>query len=441
MNVDTIFNSYRPVEHYFQLIESVIGAKSQPSVALRGLDIFLMHMVAGAYPAALSVVDLAGDATLGAVRFFWSAHRGDIRTLFGASVSWQQAVGEWRDWLPAGFEAFQIHPNVLTSLDIPLDQPGGWEAVNKKLNKLSPIMIVAAELGNTPGEIAARMKWLTDLDRRVAMVLVMPVGLTGESPLLVAANAVYSDPKNPYRFILLREISPFFAQSQLGIICRRDSEAVPEVLHRIREMYEGNFGYANLLETNYKQLQQLQALQNQTMQLSAAASQPPIMPTPAAQVITPASLQLQRSGVGQGLRGFVTQVGRQVLGRPSLPHKVAYLQATLPRMMRVGQMYDGSVQLRNDNKVAWVPPSGSANGFSVSYHWITQDGTMVVKEGIRSALPNRVEPGQTLIAPFSIATPQTPGPYILELDLVQEGVTWFSDAGTPGPRFAVNVEA
>ncbi len=447
MNVDTLHNSYRPVEHYIQLIETVTGEKLEPTIPLRGLDAFLMHMVAGAYPAALSVIDLTGDATLGTVRFFWSAHRSDIRSLFGATVSWNRKSPDWREWLPATYEAFGIPENVQNIIEPALDTNGTWEAISKKLNRLSPVMIVAADLGTTPKEIAERMKWLTELDKRVVMVLLMNVGQTGESSLITAASVMYSDPANPYRFVLLREISPFFSSSQLGLICRRDNQSVSDTLNRIREMFDGNFGYASLLETNYKLFQQLQALQNQTVQLGSTSSTPAtstatsIQPTPAAQVISSAQIQSRGAGLTGTLRRWMLTAGRFVLRRPTPPHRVTYVQATLPRSMRVGQIYEASATIRNDNKTGWTPPPGSPNGFSISYHWFSQDGsTMVVKEGMRAALPNRVDPGQVVNMTFSIATPQQPGQFILELDVVQEGVTWFSDAGTPGPRFAVNVE-
>jgi hypothetical protein len=36
--------------------------------------------------------------------------------------------------------------------------------------------------------------------------------------------------------------------------------------------------------------------------------------------------------------------------------------------------------------------------------------------------------------------PSVPGKYVLELDLVQEGVTWFGLKGSEQPRPAANVE-
>jgi hypothetical protein len=447
MHTDTIHNSYRPVEHYLYLIESVTGSKPKPVYPIRGLDTYLLHGLAGAYPAALTVIDLTGDATLGALPFFWAAHFADIRHLYSARASWQKTASEWQTWLPAAFESFGIRPEVQTTVE-PLLDKGGWEVVQKKLNKLSPVLIVVSGLGDSAKEITERLTWLTSLDKN-AVIVVTPVGNTGESPLLQVAGTLFNE-MSSHRLTLVREISPFFYPSQMAIIARRENTAVPEALKRIQNMFDGNFGYLGLMESNYKLYQQLHALQNQTMQLSASVNAivppPPtiiqnvIQPPPAAQVIAPAALQLKPETAIQRARFFAIRTGRRILRRPEIPHRITYLQATLPRQMRVGQVYEGAVQVRNENRVPWATPAGSTNGYYLSYHWIAQDGSVVVKEGNRSAFPGRVEPSQTITIPFNVATPGTPGQYILELDVVQEGISWFSDAGTAGPRFAVNVE-
>ena len=66
--------------------------------------------------------------------------------------------------------------------------------------------------------------------------------------------------------------------------------------------------------------------------------------------------------------------------------------------------------------------SGSVN---VSYHWMTADGKKVVKDGIRSALPDGIAPGQTKVEPVVVEYPEIPGDYVLRFTLVQEGCTWF----------------
>jgi hypothetical protein len=47
-----------------------------------------------------------------------------------------------------------------------------------------------------------------------------------------------------------REISPYFFQSQLGILYRREGSHIPYVLIRIRQLFEGNFDFLTLLGNN-----------------------------------------------------------------------------------------------------------------------------------------------------------------------------------------------
>jgi hypothetical protein len=62
-----------------------------------------------------------------------------------------------------------------------------------------------------------------------------------------------------------------------------------------------------------------------------------------------------------------------------------------------------------------------------------------VQEGLRSSLPRPLDPGASCQVALRLHAPSTAGVYILELDLVEEGVTWFSEQGVPPMRVAVRV--
>lgn len=65
----------------------------------------------------------------------------------------------------------------------------------------------------------------------------------------------------------------------------------------------------------------------------------------------------------------------------------------------------------------------------LSYHWLDRDGAVVMDDGLRTPLPHAVAPGDTCTMSCRIETPEAPDRYTLALDLVEEGVTWFSRAG------------
>ena len=64
-------------------------------------------------------------------------------------------------------------------------------------------------------------------------------------------------------------------------------------------------------------------------------------------------------------------------------------------------------------------------GIYVSYHWLTESGEMVVFDGERSALPRQIAPGGMALGWISLRAPEAPGNYVGQLDLVEEGVSWF----------------
>jgi hypothetical protein len=61
--------------------------------------------------------------------------------------------------------------------------------------------------------------------------------------------------------------------------------------------------------------------------------------------------------------------------------------------------------------------------------------------GVRSDLPWPLRPGERITLPILVATPQEPGHYLLQLDLVRELVTWFEDQGAGRLLIPVDVSA
>jgi uncharacterized protein (DUF3820 family) len=63
----------------------------------------------------------------------------------------------------------------------------------------------------------------------------------------------------------------------------------------------------------------------------------------------------------------------------------------------------------------------------------------VVWEGVRTALPADVGPGSTVTVDLDVLAPAGGGSYILQVDLVREGVGWFSARGVPPGEVGVSV--
>lgn len=90
-----------------------------------------------------------------------------------------------------------------------------------------------------------------------------------------------------------------------------------------------------------------------------------------------------------------------------------------------------NVTVRNTGSYTW-PANGTTR---LSYHLRDNTtGSVVVWDGPRTYLPQDVPPNATITLPMAVA-PQPAGDYRIELDMVQDGVTWFSSQGVPTAIF------
>jgi len=96
-----------------------------------------------------------------------------------------------------------------------------------------------------------------------------------------------------------------------------------------------------------------------------------------------------------------------------------------------------TVTVSNTGTATW--PAGGATPVHLSYHWLDPSSRMVVWDGSRALLPADVAPGQSAVVALQVASPPALGLYTLRLDLVEEGVTWFSVQGVTPRDFAISV--
>ena len=82
---------------------------------------------------------------------------------------------------------------------------------------------------------------------------------------------------------------------------------------------------------------------------------------------------------------------------------------------------------------------GGAYQVSLGNHWLDGDGKTVINDDGRSALLRDLKPGETVELPLTVNAPSVPGNYILEIDMLQEGVSWFGLAGSQPIKLPVEV--
>jgi hypothetical protein len=96
------------------------------------------------------------------------------------------------------------------------------------------------------------------------------------------------------------------------------------------------------------------------------------------------------------------------------------------------------VNVRNTSNFVWQ--NQGSNPVNLSYHWLDASGdNIIVFEGERTPLPENIPPQQEAQINATIRIPETPGNYTLSLNMVQEGVIWFDNAGAPATNIPVSV--
>jgi SAM-dependent methyltransferase len=116
----------------------------------------------------------------------------------------------------------------------------------------------------------------------------------------------------------------------------------------------------------------------------------------------------------------------------------SYGGANIPAELPAGQEVTVETTVKNLSWRTWT--SETERPILVSYHWLDPSRRVVEYDGMRTRLPRPLAPGDQCAAAVRVRTPARAGSYLLEIDLVEENVSWFSAAGVPPLRIKVRVE-
>ncbi len=131
------------------------------------------------------------------------------------------------------------------------------------------------------------------------------------------------------------------------------------------------------------------------------------------------------------------QAGAPPGSRVASAYDVSYQRYDGPVQVDAGAEFRVAVDIVNTGWDEWR--SDGAQPVHVSYHWLSLSGEMIEFDGLRSALPGPIGPGNAGRAIVTVRAPATRGAYRLAIDLVKEGVAWFSEAGAPGHTVRIEV--
>ena len=113
-----------------------------------------------------------------------------------------------------------------------------------------------------------------------------------------------------------------------------------------------------------------------------------------------------------------------------------------PSQLRRGEPTTIPVKVKNSSSLSWQARERGGSPFQIyaGNHWLDPTGRDLINDDGRGALPQDVRPGETVTIPLTINAPHRAGSYILEIDLLQEGVSWFALKGSRSLRIALSVK-
>jgi hypothetical protein len=131
---------------------------------------------------------------------------------------------------------------------------------------------------------------------------------------------------------------------------------------------------------------------------------------------------------------------------PSSGFKAAITLVDPPDKLRAGQKETVRVKIKNASDVMWWARGAQVNTrqdnkfyLAAGNRWLKADGELLTNMDGRYGISKDLAPGEETEVPLAITAPKNPGDYVLEIDLVQEGVAWFSDKGSPTVRTKISV--
>jgi hypothetical protein len=111
-----------------------------------------------------------------------------------------------------------------------------------------------------------------------------------------------------------------------------------------------------------------------------------------------------------------------------------------PATMRAEETATVKAKVKNMGTAVWpaqVP--GGKYRVTLGNHWLDKNGKAVVLDDGRADLPHDLKPGEEVELALTIKAPKA-GDYILELDMVQEAVSWFTAHGSQTVKTNIKVQ-
>ncbi len=112
-----------------------------------------------------------------------------------------------------------------------------------------------------------------------------------------------------------------------------------------------------------------------------------------------------------------------------------------PQQLSPRQMATVRLRVKNTSDVKWLTAerTGAAFQLRLGNHWLNETGKVVTNDDGRATLMKDLAPGEETEFELTINAPKVAGRYLLEVDMLQEGVSWFGLLGSPTTRLPITI--
>ena len=135
------------------------------------------------------------------------------------------------------------------------------------------------------------------------------------------------------------------------------------------------------------------------------------------------------------LDGFLTRTENPRPALSALIHVVDGAEA-----VTAGEVICLQVEIQNTGSVTWIADAQTRGHVRVGAQLLDSERRLLDRDYARQPITHNVPAGHAVSTNVSFKAPSTPGWYLLKLDLVSEGVSWFEPQGSTPTLHRIHVD-
>lgn len=235
MTATTITTYHEIITEYIDWFQKKTPLLFDPVVRLQALDIYLMRQIVDFLPNAPYVIDMGTEASFGISRLMW-LHHYNLDKFTSISLSATTLQAQWCQLLNRYIEKMELSENVT------IDEIQTIENLSTDYASDTIVGLIVGDVDTQITTINAIYAVYPD-----AILFVLPLLKLHHNDTMQLMTSIDTLSK-PYRLSALRDWSPFFSDSDLGIIYPQGNDAIDAVLTRLAQLFKGNHDFLPLLK-------------------------------------------------------------------------------------------------------------------------------------------------------------------------------------------------